>query len=106
MRERFRHPRSSSTPIECYGVIASWEAATGSVTAWANFRGPFTLHEVAAAALRHPRLQAPALYARRERRQLGIKSGVYVPLVLMAVCSRALGVPVRWSEDRVEHMLA
>ena len=36
----------------------------------------------------------------------GIKSGVYVPLVLMAVCSRALGVPVRWSEDRVEHMLA
>ena len=106
VRERFRQPRSSSTPIECYGVIASWEPATGSVTAWANFQGPFTLHGVAAAALgihgSKLRLCTPA----ESGGSYGIKSGVYVPLVLMAVCSRALGVPVRWIEDRVEHMLA
>ena len=44
VRERFRHPRSSATPVECYGVIAHWQA--GAVTAWANFQGPFTLHGV------------------------------------------------------------
>ena len=52
VRERFRHPRSSATPVECYGVIAHWQA--GGVTAWANFQGPCTLHGVAAAALGIP----------------------------------------------------
>ena len=27
VREHFRHPRSSATPVECYGVIAHWQAA-------------------------------------------------------------------------------
>ena len=106
VRERFRHPRSSATPIECYGVIASWEQATGSVTAWANFQGPFTLHGVAAAALGIPGARLRLCTPADSGGSYGIKSGVYVAIVLMAVCSRALGVPVRWDEDRIEHMLA
>jgi len=51
LRERFRFPRWSCTPVECYGVICDWNAADGSLTAWANFQGPFTLHSVAAGAL-------------------------------------------------------
>jgi 2-furoyl-CoA dehydrogenase large subunit len=51
IRERFAFPRWSCTPVECYGVVADWDAAAGSLTAWANFQGPFTLHSVAAAAL-------------------------------------------------------
>ena len=54
VRERFRFPRWSCTPVECYGVVADWNAAEGSLTAWANFQGPFTLHSVAAAALGLP----------------------------------------------------
>ena len=100
VRERFRHPRSSATPVECYGVIASWDAAAGGVTAWANFQGPFTLHGVAAAALGIPgsrlRLCTPA----DSGGSYGIKSAVYAYVVLMAVVSRMLGVPVRWTEDR------
>jgi len=106
VRERFRHPRSSATPVECYGVIASWDAAAGGVTAWANFQGPFTLHGVAAAALGIPgsrlRLCTPA----DSGGSYGIKSAVYAYVVLMAVVSRALGIPVRWTEDRAEHLLA
>src|SRR5258706_7577655 len=63
VRRRFRHPRSSCTPVEGFGVICAWDAASGSVTAWSNFQGPFTLHGVAAAALGLPaaklRLGAP-----------------------------------------------
>ncbi|MGH3132356.1 MAG: xanthine dehydrogenase family protein molybdopterin-binding subunit, partial [Gaiellaceae bacterium] len=51
VRERFRFPRWSCTPVECYGVVCDWDEAAGSLTAWANFQGPFTLHSVAAAAL-------------------------------------------------------
>ncbi|HZI37257.1 MAG TPA: molybdopterin cofactor-binding domain-containing protein, partial [Acidimicrobiia bacterium] len=54
VRRRFRHPRSSCTPVEGFGVICAWDAAAGSVTAWSNFQGPFTLHGVAAAALGVP----------------------------------------------------
>src|SRR5207253_1235153 len=43
VRRRFRHPRSSCTPVEGAGVICAWDATTGSVTAWSNFQGPFTL---------------------------------------------------------------
>ena len=54
VRETFRVPSWSCTPVECYGVVADWHEATGSLTAWANFQGPFTLHSVAAAALGLP----------------------------------------------------
>ena len=49
VRGRFPFPRWSCTPVECYGVVADWRG--DSLTAWANFQGPFTLHSVAAAAL-------------------------------------------------------
>ena len=54
VRERFSFPRWSCTPVECYGVICDWDESTEMLTAWANFQGPFTLHSVAAAALRLP----------------------------------------------------
>ncbi|MGH9054405.1 MAG: xanthine dehydrogenase family protein molybdopterin-binding subunit, partial [Acidimicrobiales bacterium] len=34
------------------------------------------------------------------------KAAVYVYVVLMAIASRRFGVPVRWTEDRIEHLLA
>ena len=56
------------TPVECYGVVADWDAVGGRLTAWANFQGPFTLHGVAAAALGLPaRPAAPADAARLGR---------------------------------------
>jgi len=34
----------------------------------------------------------------------GIKSTVYVYVVLIGLASRKLGLPVRWTEDRLEHL--
>ena len=45
--ERFRTPRWSCNPVETCGVVADWNRAAGTLTAWANFQGPFTLHGVA-----------------------------------------------------------
>jgi 2-furoyl-CoA dehydrogenase large subunit len=36
----------------------------------------------------------------------GIKSGVYAYVALLALASRHAGAPVRWIEDRIEHLLA
>jgi 2-furoyl-CoA dehydrogenase large subunit len=104
VREHFRHPRSSATPVECYGVIADWQA--GGVTAWANFQGPFTLHGVAAAALGIPGAKLRLLTPSESGGSFGTKAAVLHAVVLMAIASRCLGVPVRWTEDRNEHLLA
>jgi 2-furoyl-CoA dehydrogenase large subunit len=104
VRERFRFHRWSCTPVECYGVVCDWNGAEGSLTAWANFQGPFTLHSVAAGALG---LQGPKLRLITppdSGGSFGIKSAVFAYVVLMGLASRKLGVPVRWIEDRLEHL--
>jgi len=106
VRERFTFPRWSCTPVECYGVVADWNQAEGTLTAWANFQGPFTLHSVAAAALRLPGSKLRLITPPDSGGSFGIKSAVFAYVVLMGLASRALGVPVRWIEDRLEHLAA
>jgi 2-furoyl-CoA dehydrogenase large subunit len=106
VRERFRHPRSAATPVETYGVVADWDAVGDAVTAWSNFQGPFTLHGVAAAALGIRPARLRLLTPADSGGSFGVKAGVYVYVVLLAIASRRFGVPVRWTEDRVEHLLA
>jgi 2-furoyl-CoA dehydrogenase large subunit len=104
--ERFSFPRWSCTPVECYAVIADWDEATGSVSAWANFQGPFTLHSVAAAALGIPGPRLRLVTPPDSGGSFGIKSAVFAYVVLIALASRKLGIPVRWIEDRLEHLAA
>jgi len=106
VRERFRFPRWSCTPVECYGVVCDWNAAESSLTAWANFQGPFTLHSVAAGALGLPGAKLRLITPPDSGGSFGIKSAVFAYVVLMGLASRALGVPVRWIEDRLEHLAA
>ncbi|WP_433282385.1 xanthine dehydrogenase family protein molybdopterin-binding subunit [Pseudonocardia xinjiangensis] len=101
-------PRYSSVPMECYSVIANWQRTDSGpgVEAWANFHGPFTMVPVMAGALGLPtsavRLHVPADIGG----SFGIKAGIYPYVVLMALASKHSGTPVRWTEDRVEHLLA
>lgn len=101
-------PRYSSVPMECYSVIAHWteDAAGPAIEAWANFHGPFTMVPVMAGALGIPtsrvRLHVPADIGG----SFGIKAGIYPYVVLLALASKHARTPVRWSEDRVEHLLA
>ena len=74
------------------------------MTAWANFQGPFTLHSVAAAALGLPGTKLRLITPPDSGGSYGIKSAVYAYVVLMGLASRKLGVPVRWIEDRLEHL--
>jgi 2-furoyl-CoA dehydrogenase large subunit len=106
VRERFRFPRWSCTPVECYGVIASWNHAEESLSAWTNFQGPFTLHAVAAGALGLKGSKLRLITPPDSGGSFGIKSAVFAYVVLMGLASRKLGVPIRWIEDRLEHLAA
>jgi 2-furoyl-CoA dehydrogenase large subunit len=106
VRETFRVPRFTCMPVECFGVVCDWDEADRRLTAWANFQGPFTLHGVAAAALglRGDRLRL--LTPPDSGGSFGTKAAVLPYVVLLGIASRALGVPVRWTEDRLEHLAA
>src|SRR5207248_3239012 len=85
-------------------VIADWRG--DGLTAWANFQGPFTLHSVAAAALGLKGSKLRLITPPDSGGSFGIKSSVFAYVVLMGLASRKLGVPVRWTEDRLEHLAA
>jgi len=104
VRETFRFPSFSCTPVECYAVVCDWQESTGTLTAWANFQGPFTLHSVAAAALGLRGAKLRLVTPPDSGGSFGIKSSVYTYVVLLGLAARKLGVPVRWTEDRLEHL--
>jgi 2-furoyl-CoA dehydrogenase large subunit len=104
--ERFRTPRWSCNPVETCGVVADWNRAAGTLTAWANFQGPFTLHSVAAGALGLPGSGLRLITPPDSGGSFGVKAAIYTYIVLIGLASRHLGVPVRWTEDRLEHLAA
>jgi 2-furoyl-CoA dehydrogenase large subunit len=104
VRRTYRSPRWSCTPVECYGVVADWRG--DGLTAWTNFQGPFTLHGVAAAALGLRGSKLRLVTPPDSGGSFGIKSSVFPYVVLLGLASRKLGVPVRWTEDRLEHLAA
>jgi 2-furoyl-CoA dehydrogenase large subunit len=98
--------RLSFTPIECYVVVAQYNPAKKSYDVLANFQGPFSIHPVMARALRVPgpklRLRIPP----DSGGSFGIKLSVFPYVVLMALAAKITGRPVKWVEDRIEHLVA
>ena len=101
-----RYPRNSCTPIETYGIVATYDPGEDAYDVLANFQGPFSLHPVMARALKVPgnrlRLRTPP----DSGGSFGIKQGVFPYVVLIGVAARVAGRPVKWVEDRLEHLCA
>ena len=103
---KVNYPRVNSTPIETYGVIADFDASNGRYTVWSNFQGPFALHPIACDALRVKGHQLRLISPPSSGGSFGIKQGVYPYIVLLALAARKAGRPVKWIEDRLEHLAA
>jgi len=103
---KFVFPKYASTPIETYGVIAHYQRAADTYVVHANFHGPFILHSLMAQALQIPSNRLRIVVPPDIGGSYGIKSAVYPYIVLIALASKIAGVPVRWIEDRIEHLCA
>jgi 2-furoyl-CoA dehydrogenase large subunit len=106
IRERFRFPKYGSTPIETYGVIARWDDADEVCTVWSNFMGPFIMHGLVARVLGMPENRLRFIVSTDIGGSFGIKSAMYPYIALISLAARRTGVPVKWIEDRREHLLA
>ena len=100
------YPRNSVTPIECYGLIAQYDQFEDAYDVTANFQGPFSIHAVIARSLNVPgnrlRLRTPPASGG----SFGVKQAIFPYIVLASVAARIAGAPVKWVEDRLEHLLA
>ncbi len=101
-----RYPRIMSTPIETYGVIAEYDPGDDRYTVWSNFQGPFIGHPIIAGALRTPSARLRMISAPMSGGSFGVKWGVFSYVVLVALAARIARAPVKWIEDRAEHLAA
>ena len=100
------YPRNSCTPIETYGLIADYDPGEDAYDVLATFQGPFSIHAVLSRALKVPgnrlRLRTPP----DSGGSFGVKQGIFPYIALMAIAARVAGRPVKWIEDRLEHLTA
>ena len=105
VRLKVRYPRNSCTPIETYVVVAE-HGSDGDYDVLSNFMGPFSLHAVMALALKIPAAKLRMRMPRDGGGSFGVKQGVFPYIVALCLAARKAGAPVKWVEDRLEHLLA
>ncbi|MEM7339619.1 MAG: xanthine dehydrogenase family protein molybdopterin-binding subunit [Actinomycetota bacterium] len=99
-------PRSSAFPLEPFVACAEYDPDLDRTTVWANYGGPLALHAVVAGALGVGLDRLRLVVPDRIGGNFGLKQALYPALVLVAVLARTTGRPVRWVEDRNEHLVA
>ena len=100
-----RYPRNACIPIEGFVVVAEYLGDDGYDVV-SNFQGPFSLHPVIARALGVPGSKLRLRTPRDSGGSFGVKQAVFPYIVAMCLASRKAGCPVKWVEDRLEHLLA
>jgi carbon-monoxide dehydrogenase large subunit len=102
-KKRFVHGRVAGTPIECRGVIAQYDRGRDEFTIYSSSQIPHLTRSVAAdcfgMAESDLRVVAPDVGG-----GFGIKAHPYVEELVIPFVARALGRPVKWIEDRYEHL--
>jgi aerobic carbon-monoxide dehydrogenase large subunit len=104
LKRRFHHHRYAAMPMECRGVAAQYEPRTDSITIWSSTQVVHWLRREASGVLGIPearlRVIAPDVGG-----GFGVKGHVYPEDLLLPYLARKLGRPVKWIEDRREHLL-
>jgi 2-furoyl-CoA dehydrogenase large subunit len=99
-------PRNSIPPMEGFAVVAEYLCEEDGYDTLSNFQGPFSLHTVMARALRVSSNRLRIRTAPSSGGAFGVKLVLYVSIVLMCLASRVAKRPVKWIEDRLEHLAA
>ena len=104
-RKRFHFGRTHAAPLEGRGGIADWDTAAGELTYWSSSQMPFLVRSMLAGLYGVPetrvRVIVPAVGG-----GFGLKVHLYVEEAILPLLSRFAGAPVKWVEDRYEHLAA
>jgi aerobic carbon-monoxide dehydrogenase large subunit len=104
LRRRFYTHRYAGIPMECRGVIGAHDQRTGAVTIWSATQVVHSVRRAAAGFLQLPEGQVRCV-ALDVGGGFGTKGHVYPEDLLIPFLARLVGRPVRWIEERQEHLL-
>ncbi|MDA4129352.1 MAG: xanthine dehydrogenase family protein molybdopterin-binding subunit [Thaumarchaeota archaeon] len=103
-KERLVSNRYSPTPIENRAILSSFDKTEEKLTIFASTQFPHALRTFLSQTLDFPenkiRVVAPKVGG-----GFGIKSAVFQDEVSTVILSMKLGRPVKWYEDRKEHLM-
>jgi carbon-monoxide dehydrogenase large subunit len=103
--ETFRQHRYACVPMETHGILASWDSFGHELTVWASTQGPHGLRSQLARAMgvhdSQIRVIMPDVGG-----AFGLKMLAVPEQIAVALATRHLGRPVKWIEDRREHLMA
>jgi carbon-monoxide dehydrogenase large subunit len=105
LSRRFYHHRYAAVPLECRGVVAAWDRRSRSATIWSSTQIVHWLRREAASLLGLGEAQVRCI-ALDVGGGFGGKGHVYPEDLLIPFFARKLDRPVRWIEERREHMMS
>jgi len=103
LQRRFYHHRYAAMPMECRGVAAIHDPRTDSITIWSATQVVHWVRREVATILGMPEARVRCL-ALDVGGGFGLKGHVYPEDLVIPFLARRLGRPVRWIEDRHEHL--
>jgi carbon-monoxide dehydrogenase large subunit len=99
------YPRVHPAPLETCGAVADFDKVTGKLTVWTTTQAPHahrTVYALVAGLPEHKiRIISPDIGG-----GFGGKVGIYPGYVVAIVGSIVTGKPVKWVEDRSEHLMS
>lgn len=104
IKERLVSNRYSPTPIETRAILASYDRNEGSLLIYASTQFPHVLRTFLSQTLDFAENKIRVI-APKVGGGFGIKSAVFQDEVSTIILSMKLGRPVKWVEDRKEHLL-
>jgi carbon-monoxide dehydrogenase large subunit len=103
LQRQFYHHRYAAMPIECRGVAAMHDPRTDTITIWSATQVVHWVRREVAAILGLPEARVRCV-ALDVGGGFGLKGHVYPEDLVIPFLARRLGRPVRWIEDRHEHL--
>jgi carbon-monoxide dehydrogenase large subunit len=103
--QRMVNHRLAPSAIEPRGVVAHYEPGKGTMTIWSSTQNPHILRTFIAALNGLGQDQVRAI-APEVGGGFGAKINIYAEEYVCSAISKALGIPVKWNEDRTEAFVA
>ena len=104
-RETFRVQRHAALFMEPRGFVAEWDAADERLTVWGAAKVAFANRKILAATMGLP-LDRIDMLEGDVGGSFGSRGEFYPEDFLIPFAARHLGRPVKWIEDRREHLMA
>jgi carbon-monoxide dehydrogenase large subunit len=104
-KDRYKSHRYTGTPIETRGLICDYDPYADMLTIWTSKQDPYVQKLMMAVALNQPenriRVITPSVGG-----GFGIKLNLFAEDVVIGYAARRLKRPVKWIEERREHLMA